>query len=177
MKYWKKLIIKILSDIFVIILKLWDSYDISTYQTLNCVFSKKKKKFIDMFFQFWKYSIKKESFFFFETKNLANNGIDTQFCTHNLIKENDLNDQSMYPKNHNCITCINLFLHYMHQFVLALHASFCLCITWIISFIEYYKNDLEILMVTAVFSAIKSDYRIERYRIIKFARSTCIMSR
>ena len=58
-------------------------------------------------------------------------------------------------------------LHYMHQFVLILHASICLCITCIISFIEYYKNDLEILMVTAVFSVIKSDYRIERYRMIK----------
>ena len=30
---------------------------------------------------------------------------------------------SMYPKNHDCITCINLFLHYLHQFLLALHAS------------------------------------------------------
>ena len=48
--------------------------------------------------------------------------VDTQFFTYNLIKENDLTDQSMYPKKHNCITCINLFLHYMHQFVLALHA-------------------------------------------------------
>ena len=48
--------------------------------------------------------------------------VDTQFCIHNLIKENDLNDQFMYPKNHNCITCINLFLHYMHHFVFALHA-------------------------------------------------------
>jgi len=29
----------------------------------------------------------------------------------------------MYPKNHDHITCIDLFLHYIHQFVLALHAS------------------------------------------------------
>jgi len=29
----------------------------------------------------------------------------------------------IYPKNHDCITCINLFLHYIHQFVFALHAS------------------------------------------------------
>ena len=48
--------------------------------------------------------------------------VDTQFCTHDLVNENDLNDQSMYPKNHNCITCTNLFLHYMHHFVFALHA-------------------------------------------------------
>ena len=136
-----------------------------------------KKKFIDMFFQFWKYSIKKESFFFFETKNLANHGVNTQFCTHDLIKENDLNDQSMYPKNHNCITCIDLFLHYMHHFFFALHASFSLCITCINSFIVYHKNDLEILTDTAVFPVIKSNYRIGRYRMIKFARSTCIVSR
>ena len=49
-------------------------------------------------------------------------GVDTQFCTHDLIKENDLNDQFMYPKNHKCITYINLFFHYMHHFVFALHA-------------------------------------------------------
>ena len=50
--------------------------------------------------------------------------VNTQFCTHNLIKENDLNDQFMYPKNHNCtpIIIINLFLHYMHHFVFTLHA-------------------------------------------------------
>ena len=51
-----------------------------------------------------------------------NNGVNTQFCTHNLIKENDLNDQSMYPKNHNCITCTNLFLHCMLHFVFALNS-------------------------------------------------------
>ena len=38
--------------------------------------------------------------------------VDTQFCTHDLIKENDLND---HP-------CFNLFLYYMHQFISALHA-------------------------------------------------------
>ena len=103
--------------------------------------------------------------------------VDTQFCIHNLIKENDLNDQFMYPKNHNCITCINLFLHYMHQFVLALHASFCLCITCIISFITYHKNDLEILTVITVFPFFNSDHWIERYRMIKFAWTTCIVSR
>ena len=92
--------------------------------------------------------------------------IDTQFCTHNLIKENDLNDQFMYPKNHNCI-----------NFVLALHASFCLCITCINSFIAYHKNDLEILTVATAFPVFKSDHRIERHRMIKFAQSTCIVSR
>ena len=101
--------------------------------------------------------------------------VDSQFCTHDLIKENDLNDQSMYPKNHNCITYVNLFLHYMRQFVLALHTLTCLCITCINSFIAYHKNDLEILMIAA--TVIKSDYWIERYRVIKFARSTCIVPR
>ena len=66
-------------------------------------------------------SLKNTSFTKFITTK-AHVSIDTQFCTHNLIKENDLNDQSMYPKNYNCITCINLFLHYMHHFVFALHA-------------------------------------------------------
>ena len=80
-----------------------------------------------------------------------------------------MNDQSIYPKNHNCITCINLFLHYMHNFFL-----FITCIS---SFISYHKNDLEILTVAVVFPVIKSDYRIERYRMIKFAQSTCIVSR
>ena len=103
--------------------------------------------------------------------------VDTQFCTHNLIKENDLNDQSMYPKNHNCITCINLFLHYIHHFVFALHTSFCLCITCINSFIAYHKNYLMILTVTTVFPVFKSGHQIERYRMIKFAWSTYIVSR
>ena len=95
--------------------------------------------------------------------------VDTQFCTHNLIKENDLNDQFMYHKNHNCITSINLFLHYMHHFFL--------CIICINSFIAYHKNDLEILMVATVFLVFKSDHRIKRYRMIKFVWSTCIVSR
>ena len=63
----------------------------------------------------------------------------------------------------------------MHQFVLALHASFCLCITCINSFIAYHKNDLEILTVATVFPVIKSNYRIERYLMIKFAQSACIV--
>ena len=48
--------------------------------------------------------------------------VDTQFCTNDLIKENDLNDHPCTPKIMialhvsicSCITCINLFLHYMH---------------------------------------------------------------
>ena len=91
----------------------------------------------------------------FSSSTNEGHSLDTQFCIHDLIKENDLNDQSMNPKNHNCITCINLFLHYMHHFVFALHA----------------------LTVATVILVFKSNYQIERYRIIKFARSTCIMSR
>ena len=47
--------------------------------------------------------------------------VDTQFCTHDLIKENDLNDHPCTTKIM-IVTCINLFLHYMHQLVFALHA-------------------------------------------------------
>ena len=56
------------------------------------------------------------------------------------------------PKIHDCITCINLF-------------------------IAYHKNDLEILTVATVCPVFKSDRRIERYHMIKFARSACIVSR
>ena len=76
--------------------------------------------------------------------------VDTQFFTHDLIKENDLNDQFMYPKNHNYITCIN-------------------------SFISYHENDLEVLMVATICPVPKSDCQIKRYRMIKFARSICIV--
>ena len=55
-----------------------------------------------------------------------------------------------------CITCINLFLH-----------------TCINSFISYHENDLEVLMVATVCPVPKSDCRIKRYRMIKFAWSTC----
>ena len=44
-------------------------------------------------------------------------------------------------------------------------------------FIAYHKNDLEILMVMTVCPVSKSNRRIERYRMIKFAQSACIMSR
>ena len=48
--------------------------------------------------------------------------VDTQFCTHDLIKENNMNDHPCTPKIRialhasicSCITCINLSLHYMH---------------------------------------------------------------
>ena len=53
---------------------------------------------------------------------------------------------------HDCITCINLF-------------------------IAYHKNDFEVLTVVTVCSVSNSNRKIERYRLIKFARSTCIMSR
>ena len=71
-------------------------------------------------------------------------GVDTRFCTHDLIKENDWNDHPYTPKNQDYITFIN-------------------------SFIAYHKNNLEILTVTTVCSVFKSDRRIERYRMIKFA--------
>ena len=64
--------------------------------------------------------------------------VDTQFCTHDLIKENDLND-------HPCSSKI----------MIALHASICLCITCINSFIAYHKNDLEIQTVATVFPVFK----------------------
>ena len=86
---------------------------------------------------------------------------------------------SMYPKNHDCITCINLFLHYMHQSIFALIASFffCFCITCINLFIAYHKNDFEILTITMVCPVSKSNHRIKRNHMIKFAWSTCIVSR
>ena len=71
-------------------------------------------------------------------------GVDTRFCTHDLIKENDWNDYPYIPKNHDYITFIN-------------------------SFIAYHKNDLEILKIAMVCPVFKSDRQIERYHIIKFA--------
>ena len=100
--------------------------------------------------------------------------IYTYTCRHSILhpwfnQGEWLEWQSMYPKKS--------WLHYMHQFVLILHASICLCITCINSFIAYHKNDLEILMVIMVFPVFKSDHRIKRYLMIKFAWSTCIVSR
>ena len=66
--------------------------------------------------------------------------VDTQFCTDDLIKENDLND-------HPCT----------QKIMIALHASIGSCITCINSFIAYHKNDLEILMITTVFLVFKLD--------------------
>ena len=83
--------------------------------------------------------------------------VDTRFFTHDLIKEDGRNDHPCTPK-----------------IMIALHASICSYIICINSFIAYHKNDLKILMVCPVS---KSDHRIERYRMIKFARSTCIVSR
>ena len=83
---------------------------------------------------------------------------NTRFCTHDLIKENDLKIPTVATIYHDCkiphdcITCINLF-------------------------IAYHKNDLEILTVTTIYLVSKSDLRIERYRMIKFAQSACIVIR
>ena len=49
------------------------------------------------------------------------------------------------------------------KIIIALHALICSCITYINSFITYHKNDLEILIVAAMFPVIKLNYRIERY--------------
>ena len=87
-------------------------------------------------------------------------GVDTRFCTHDLIKENDWND-------HSCTLKI----------MIALHASICSSITCINLFIAYHKNDFEILTVAIVCLVSKSDHRIERYRMIKFAQLACIVSR
>ena len=90
--------------------------------------------------------------------------IYTYTCRHSILhpwfnQGEWLEWQSMYPKKS--------WLHYMHQFVLILHASICLCITCINSFIAYTKNDLEILTVKMVCLVSKSDHQIERYRMIK----------
>ena len=98
-------------------------------------------------------------FFYFLHKNFffLHNHFWKTPCKHSILhlwfnQEWWLKWPSMYPKNHGCITCIN-------------------------SFIAYHKNDLEILMVTTVCPVSKSNHRIERYRIIKFAQLTCIVSR
>ena len=43
------------------------------------------------------------------------------------------------------------------------------------SLIAYHKNDLKVLMVVTVCPVSESDHQIERYRMIKFAQSTCII--
>ena len=97
--------------------------------------------------------------------------LDIGFCTHDLIKEDDWSDHPCTKKKK------KLFLHHMHQFVLASHALICSCIVCSNSFIAYHKNDPEILTVATVFSVFESNHRIERYHMIKFAQSACIVFR
>ena len=118
------------------------------------------------------WSLKSVSLFYIDIRfpSFVNEGhsVDTRFCTHDLIKENDLNDHSCTQK-----------------IMIALHASICSCITYINlfcitcinSFIAYHKNDLKILTISMVCLVSKSEHRIERYHLIKSARSTCIVSR
>ena len=118
------------------------------------------------------WSLKSMSLFYINIRfpSSVNEGhsVDTRFCTHDLIKGNDLNDHSCTQK-----------------IMIALHASICSCITYINlfcitcinSFIAYHKNDLEILTVAMVCPVSESNHWIERYHMIKFARSTCIVSR
>ena len=101
----------------------------------------------------------------------SQSGVDTQFYTHDLIKEYDWSDHPSTKKKK------KKFLHHMHHFVLASHVSICSCIVCINSFTAYHKNDLEILMVAIVFSISKSNHWIKRYSMIKFTRSICIVSR
>ena len=75
---------------------------------------------------------------------------------------------SMYLKNHECIIYINLFLHYMHQLVFALH-EFIHSLHIIKMILRFWR-----LWVCPVS---KSDHRIERCCMIKFSWSTCIVSR
>ena len=49
------------------------------------------------------------------------------------------------------------------------------CITCIKSFIAYHKNDLEILRVATICPIPESNRRIERYCMIKFSQSACIL--
>ena len=72
-------------------------------------------------------------------------------------------------KNHSCITCIILFIHHLHQFVLALYA--------LIHLLHIIENDLGILSITTEFLVSESNHQIERYHMIKFAQSICIVSR
>ena len=120
----------------------------------------------------------------FGTKTCWNLSFSTCYCRHSILhpwfnQGRWLVWPSMYKKkkSNSCITCIILFLHHMHHFVLASNASICSYIVSINSFIAYHKNDLEILMVATMFLVFKLDHWIERYCMIKFARSICIVSR
>ena len=75
------------------------------------------------------------------------NFVDTRFCTHDFIKEDDWNDH----------LCIQKIMIALHALIHSLH--------------------VKKMFFTMVCSVSKSDRRIERYHMIKFARSTCIMSR
>ena len=110
------------------------------------------------------WSLKSVSLFYIDIRFLSSinegHSVDTRFFTHDLIKGNYLN-------NHSCT----------QKIMIALHASICSYITCINSIIAYHKNDLDILTIATVCLVSKSNHRIERYRMIKFARSTCIVYR
>ena len=76
--------------------------------------------------------------------------VDTRFCTHDFIKEDEWND-------HSCTKKIMIALHALKLFI------------------AYSKNDLEILTILTVCRISKSDRRIERYHEIKFSQPACIV--
>ena len=97
--------------------------------------------------------------------NFKHTYIDTRFCTHDLIKEDDWNDHPCAPK-------IMIALHasnFIYLFIYLLLLLLLLLLFCINLFIVYHKNDLEVLTVTTMCPVSKSDHRIERYRMIKFA--------
>ena len=52
-----------------------------------------------------------------------NGGVDTQFCTQDLIKEDDWSNHPYTKKKKSFLHYMHhLSLHHMYQFVLALHA-------------------------------------------------------
>ena len=78
-------------------------------------------------------------------------------CIHSILhpwfnQRRWLEWSSIYPKNHDCITCIGLL-------------------------ITYHKSDLEILTIATICPVSKSNRQIKRYHVIKFAQLACIMSR
>ena len=114
------------------------------------------------------WSLKSVSLFYVDIRfpSSVNEGyyVNTQFCTHDLIKKDDWSDHPCTQKK-------------KKKIILASHALICSCIVCINSFIAYRKNDLEILTLVVVFPISELDHRIERYCIIKFAWSICIVSR
>ena len=99
--------------------------------------------------------------------------VDTQFCTHNLILEDDWNNHFKYPKNHSCISCIKSFITYNKNDLETLRIATICPIPQI--GITYHKNDLQTLIITTICPIPKSDRRIERYHEIKFSRFACIL--